>query len=330
MELCCSTENRMTKFLVSTGALTTSFVLVDVGVQGGISPRWNALQDHLTVYGFDLLEEAIAPLDRVNDARSHYFVMGLGDRDDESDIVIPTNRYETNLSSSGRGERRRVQIRRLDTLFEQTKIEPADVIKMDCEGYEPLILRGGLNYLAASNLIGADIESNFNLSPIIPNTHFCECCEPLVRQRLMVFDIQFNRVPVVTSPSLAGRGLYRPATLNVLFARHLKQEQESPKSYNFRAPEQPVDPQTVLKSAMVFECYGLLDWAYYVLKGFSEELGAVIDVDKAIAELLPTPSLGDVWMKEPALAAMPYLGAIPARKLANELGRRMKRRMGFC
>ena len=195
MELCCSTENRMTKFLVSTGALTTSFVLVDVGVQGGISPRWNALQDHLTVYGFDLLEEAIAPLDRVNDARSHYFVMGLGDRDDESDIVIPTNRYETNLSSSGRGERRRVQIRRLDTLFEQTKIEPADVIKMDCEGYEPLILRGGLNYLAASNLIGADVESNFNLSPIIPNTHFCECCEPLVRQRLMVFDIQFNRSP---------------------------------------------------------------------------------------------------------------------------------------
>src|SRR5690242_2062502 len=101
MELHCNVSNEMTRWLVASGALTTPFVLVDVGVQDGVSPRWNALGDHLTVYGFDLLEEAIAPLSSVAKNKSRYFVMGLADTDGEIDIVIPANRYETQLYSSG-------------------------------------------------------------------------------------------------------------------------------------------------------------------------------------------------------------------------------------
>jgi FkbM family methyltransferase len=296
MELYCNTSNRMTRWLVSTGALTTPFVLVDVGVQGGISPRWNALQDHLKVYGFDLLEEAIAPLVRAADTRHQYFAMGLADHDGELDIVIPANPFETQLYGSGAGERRRVQIRRLDTVFNEHTIRAADFIKMDCEGHEPLVLRGAAAYIAASNLVGADIESSFNLSPLVPNTQFCESCDQLVRQRLLVFDLEFDRVPVVDLPWLAGRFSHRPATLNVLFARNLMQERDSGPSYVHRPPERPVDPQTVLKSAIVFESYGLLDWAFYVLKNFANEIGAAVDVDAAIAQLevpmgsaMPTP-----------------------------------------
>lgn len=291
MELYGNISNRMTRFLVSSGALTTPFVLVDVGVQGGISGRWSALQDHLTVYGFDLLHEAVAPLQRQKTAARHYFTIGLADRDGELDIVVPPNRYETNISGAGQGERRRVQLRRLDTLFAQGLIPAADFIKLDCEGYEPVVLRGAANFLTASNLVGADVESNFNLSPVIPRTHFYECCEPLVPQRLMVFDIQFNRWPALRVPWLASPGLYRPATLNVLFARHLPQERDSAASYQFRPAEQPVDPQTVLKSAIVFEAYGLADWAKFVLQTFAGELGASIDVDKAINELLRRPGI---------------------------------------
>src|SRR4029077_6402221 len=113
MELYCNNSNRMTRWLVSSGGLKTSFILVDIGVQGGISARWNALQDHLIVYGFDLLEEAIAPLVEVGDTRRHFFVMGLTDHDGELDVVVPANRYETQLYSTQPGERRRVQVRRL-------------------------------------------------------------------------------------------------------------------------------------------------------------------------------------------------------------------------
>jgi FkbM family methyltransferase len=283
MELYCNTSNRMTRWLVSSGAFKAPFVLVDIGVQGGISPRWDALQDHLVVYGFDLLTEAIEPLVQANDPRKHYFAMGLADRDGELEITVPTNRYETQLYSNGPGERRRIQVCRLDTIFKEGKVQAADFIKIDCEGYEPVILRGATEYLAASDLVGADLESNFNLSWIIPNTHFCECSDPLVRQRLMVFDLEFNRVPVANMRS--GAGTHRPATLNVLFARNLPQEREQPSGFIYRAPQSRADLQTVLKSAIVFESYGLLDWAVCVLKSFSDEIGSAVDVDRAIAEL---------------------------------------------
>jgi len=302
MELHRNISSEMTRWLVASGALNTPFVLVDVGVQDGVSSRWQALGDHLTVYGFDLLEEAIAPLVAGANQNCHYFAMGLGDIDSEIEIVVPANRYETQLYSSGPGERRRVQVRRLDTLFNQGAIARADFIKADCEGFEPLILRGAAEYFAASNLVGADIESNFNLSPVVPNTHLVECCSPLVRQRLIVFDLEFNRVPVLNLPTLARQSVHRPATLNVLFARHLTQERDSPGSYVHRLAEQPVGHQTILKTAIVLEAYGLLEWAAYLLRNFASEIGAVVDVDRAVAKL-KLPALRR-WRHLPILAPL--------------------------
>ena len=317
----------MTRWLVSRGLLTSPFVLVDVGVQGGINPRWNTLQDHLIVYGFDLLEEAIAPLADPQNKRNRFFAIGLADHDGEAEIVVPSNRYETQLGTSPPGERRRIQIRRLDTVFDQEHIQTADFIKMDCEGYEPIIFRGAKDYLSASNLVGADIESNFNISPLVPNSHLSEITDPLVGQRLLVFDIEFNRVPMV--PSLFDRSVFRPATLNVLFARNLTHEMDSPESYTSRAPERPTDPQTVLKSAIVFEAYGLLDWACYVLKRFSGEIGATVDVDEAIVKLTSAPNLRNVPRQGPSNELIPSLHGIPGQELVSELGRRLRRRLGF-
>lgn len=290
MELYCNVSSRMTRWLVSSGLLTTPFVLIDVGVQGGISPRWDALQDHLVIYGFDLLEEVVADLSRAGDSRCHYFAVGLTDYDGEVDISVPANRYEAQLNAFAEGERRRIPVRRLDTLFKEGALTPADFIKLDCEGYEPLVLRGASDYFAASNLVGVDTESNFNLSPVIPNAHFCECSAALVRQRLMVFDFEFNRVPVGNSPTLTSTSVHRPAVLNVLFARNLVQERDSPTSYIHRAAELPVDMQTILKCAIVFEAYGLLEWACHLLRSFAGQIGAGLDIDKAVHHLRPETS----------------------------------------
>lgn len=290
MELYCNVSSPMTRWFVSCGLLTTPFVLIDVGVQGGISPRWSALQDHLVVYGFDLLEEVVSDLICAGDSRCRYFAIGLTDYDGEVDISVPANRYEAQLNAFAEGERRRIPVRRLDTLFREGALTTADFIKLDCEGYEPLVLRGASDYLTASNLIGADTESNFNLSPVIPNTHFCECSAALVRQRLMVFDFEFNRVPVGNSPALSSDSVHRPAVLNVLFARNLVQERESPTSYIHRAAELPVDTQTILKCAIAFEAYGLREWACHLLMSFAGQIGAKLDIDKAVHHLRPESS----------------------------------------
>jgi len=100
----------------------------------------------------------------------------------------------------------------------------------------------------------------------------------------------------------ARRSVHRPATLNVLFARHLTQERDSPGSYVHRHAEQPVDPQTVLKTAIVLEAYGLLEWAIYLLTSFASEIGAVVDVDKAVAKL-EVPALRS-WRHWPILVPL--------------------------
>jgi hypothetical protein len=51
MELYCNTSKRMTRWLASSGALKTSFVLVDIGVQGGVSALEHAAGQQLANCG---------------------------------------------------------------------------------------------------------------------------------------------------------------------------------------------------------------------------------------------------------------------------------------
>lgn len=117
-----------------------------------------------------------------------------------------------------------------------------------------------------------------------------------------MFDIAFNRVPIIDWPALAGRSVHRPATLNLLLTRNLTQERDSPSSYIYRPAQLTVSPQTVLKSAIVFEACGLLDWTCYVLKSFADLIGGTIDIDAAIARLASQIIVsGDASIRQQAL-----------------------------
>src|SRR5262249_47828217 len=62
MDLYANEDAKFTKWVTASGFLHESFVLVDVGVQGGEHRHWHLLGDHLVVHGFDALEEAVAQL----------------------------------------------------------------------------------------------------------------------------------------------------------------------------------------------------------------------------------------------------------------------------
>jgi FkbM family methyltransferase len=152
-------------FIAKSGALDGAFVLVDIGVRGGIHPRWRPLEPVLEVYGFDALAEVVAPNDR-----HHYFKLALGDYDGQCTVHVPDNPYETRVSADGA---HRVPIAKLDTLWAKGALPPADFIKIDCEGYEPEILTGAAAYLKASELLGADIESHFHVGTPAALFAFC-------------------------------------------------------------------------------------------------------------------------------------------------------------
>jgi FkbM family methyltransferase len=300
MELHCNSAAPLTRWLVRKGLPPTPFVLVDVGVQGGVNPRWEPLADRIEVYGFDPLEEAIAPLKALGNPHHHYFAMALGNEDGERTLHVQVNRYASSLYAQAESRyqvdekvwqkdaARRISIRKLDSLFAEGALPPADFIKLDCEGFEPDVLRGASRYLDASDLIGADLETNFNVSPTLPDTHFWASYEPLLGKRLLLFDVAFNRVPraryagevAKRRSAVEAPGRFRPATWNVLLARDLIQDCESPSSYP-RMPNVLVDADAVLKSIIVLELYGLIDWAYDYLRSFSDLLRPHLDVELA-------------------------------------------------
>jgi FkbM family methyltransferase len=305
MELFVNETAPLTRWLVRERLLPTPFVLVDVGVQGGIGTRWSALADQIHVYGFDPLEEAMAPLRVQSAPNHHFFTMALGSDDGERTLHVQSNRFASSFYAQAPSrfdvdkgvwreeDQRQVPVRRLDSLFAEGLVAPADFIKLDCEGFEPEVLKGATRYLEASDLIGADLETNFNVSPTLPETHFWESYQPFLHKRLQVFDAAISRLPrslyadhiAVHPRTEAMESRHRPATWNMLLARDLIQDCESPSSFPWM-PNVLVDADAVLKSIIVLELYGLIDCAYEYLINFRKLLAPHLDVGKALNILL--------------------------------------------
>ena len=66
MDLHFNIVSNFTRWVVATGLLHESFVVLDVGVQGGENPRWHLLGDHLIVHGFDAIQEVVEELREIN------------------------------------------------------------------------------------------------------------------------------------------------------------------------------------------------------------------------------------------------------------------------
>ncbi|MBS0247403.1 MAG: FkbM family methyltransferase [Proteobacteria bacterium] len=334
-ELYSNLDAPLTRRLVEAGAIT-QFTLIDVGARGGAHPRWNALGPALRVYGFDLFADAFDGLQK--DDKHHYFLMALGERDGEIDVVNKS--FETMMYAGQAldGEIvEKVQVRKLDTLFKSGTVPPADFIKMDCEGFERYVLDGAEEYLEACDLIGADIESSFHASFHNHRTQFVECQIPLVKQRLIVADMQMTRPHGnAYAERLKGGGepplqnVNMPQTLNVLFTRDLWSERFSPANYAFRQPSHKPPVETILKTIAVLEIHCLIAAAFELLEHFKEDLAGAIDVEEARDLLVPKlpDSAWTTHVAAPAIAIRDQtVGDTRGVDLVRELMRRLKARL---
>src|SRR4051812_36066993 len=92
MEIFFNTNPEFTKWMVDTGALHETFVVIDIGVLGGESPRWQCLGDHLVVHGFDAIKEVIDDLSAKNKAgNKSYRWFAIGNEDGERDFFFNPN-----------------------------------------------------------------------------------------------------------------------------------------------------------------------------------------------------------------------------------------------
>lgn len=269
---------RGTRLIAESGALTSPFILVDIGARDGIHPRWDPLIPILDVYGYD----ASVQVETAN-PRHRYVMAAIGERDGEACIELH-NGYEAKISSNGS---LRVPMHKLDSLHSRGELPSADFIKIDCEGYEPEILRGAERYLAASFLIGVEVETSFNVYSNAPESHFVEMFKVLNRHGLFVPDFVFE--------SATGKSaLCWPGTSNALFIRRLTQET-------------PVD--VLLKTIAVCDVYGLYAQARALIDGHREMLAPHLHVAKLYSAVCP--STASVLAREMELSVprlVPHIG----------------------
>ena len=201
MDLYHHSNPPFTEWLVAEGLLTEPFVVIDIGVQGGEHPRWQFLGRFAEIHGFDPIAEVIDELSASKgraDGR-HYHNLALGNEDGERRFFVCANRFNSSFyTTDPAAEERLVPIRRLDSLYREGAIPRADYIKLDCEGFEPEILRGAREYLRRCDVLCVTAETNFNVSPIFPRTHFHAINEIMADHRLLVYDINAARAPTAS------------------------------------------------------------------------------------------------------------------------------------
>jgi FkbM family methyltransferase len=307
VDLHFNTRSAFTRWIVSAGHLRQPFVVLDVGVQGGENPRWHLLGDHLVVYGLDAIKEVIEDLQERNSGRPtrHYLWFAAGNVDEQREFYFnaadprSSSFYRQGADRFGFSEKRIdesrvVAVRRLDTLLREGVITAPDFLKNDVEGLEKEVFLGAQEVL--TSVLGVECESSFSISPVYPNGHFTTLQDMLIQQKLVAFDLNFNRIPrgrfqealvrkglpAIAEPRVAGK----PATLNVLFCRDPIDEADH--SENYVGAFQPMQVDQLLKTMIIYELHGLNDIALDTAERFREELGARLDVDKAV-DLLVDP-----------------------------------------
>jgi FkbM family methyltransferase len=313
MELYNNDTPGFTSWVIENGLLEEPFVVIDVGVQGGPHPRWKHLKEKARIYGFDAIEEVVEGLNSRKEPHEIYHATALGDEEGTRDFYVRDTTFGSSsygsslyeISGQSLPRPRRVAITRLDTLFAAGLIPPADHIKVDCDGHDPEVIRGGRQYLAQSNVLCVSIETAFTVSPQYPKGHFAAISDILTEHRLRVFDLNLMRTarpayvaakarhpwsapdPMNDVPAL---DVGAPGTIDALFCRDYVAEQVTP-SHFVQVPGAVTEPTTdkIIKSMINFESYGLMDCAVELAEHFRPLLSDRLDVDTAVAKLMHRP-----------------------------------------
>ncbi len=114
-----------------------------------------------------------ARLERVPHLVLH--AIALGEEDGEETIAVAEDGFGSSLNDRGElpliRERRSVPVRRLDSYVRERNLEPPDIVKIDTQGYEAAVLRGGQETIrhAGALLLETWLERGYGpRTPLLP------------------------------------------------------------------------------------------------------------------------------------------------------------------
>ena len=177
-------------------------LLIDIGASGGLEDNWQPAEKYLKVLGFEPDKTAWEMLSKQKKESYKYLNTGLYSKKGSVDFNVAKKQkvssiYSPNfklLNQFPEAERFeiiktvKIEVDSLDNVLEEHNIENPDFIKLDTQGSEFEILKGGIKTLK-SDILGLEIEVEF--AKMYQDQHLFSDVDKLARENgFYLFDIQ--------------------------------------------------------------------------------------------------------------------------------------------
>ena len=287
---------RFTKYLVEIMTFKNDpFVVVDVGARKGFEKHWDHYGDQIKLLGFEPNEDSFKEcVRRKSNNQTTYYPYALDRIKSERDFYItayPSSSgfYRPDLkciSKFGMEEVNKIidtiKIKTidLDSFQRDNQISPIDFIKLDTEGSELDILKGGEKSLIAE-VLGLSIETEF-LKTHIGQPLFSDIDQYLRSIGFQLYDLDLNRWSRKVLKSIDN------SFGQLHFAQSLYLRDAVDELENLKVGNRNWNEIRILKMASIMELFNLPDCAIELIqKSQSLNLFKYKEIDYLINLLVP-------------------------------------------
>jgi len=287
---------RFTKYLVEIMTFKNDpFVVVDVGARKGFEKHWDHYGDQIKLLGFEPNEDSFKEcVRRKSNNQTTYYPYALDRIKSERDFYItayPSSSgfYRPDLkciSKFGMEEVNKIidtiKIKTidLDSFQRDNQISPIDFIKLDTEGSELDILKGGEKSLIAE-VLGLSIETEF-LKTHIGQPLFSDIDQYLRSIGFQLYDLDLNRWSRKVLKSIDN------SFGQLHFAQSLYLRDAVTELQNLKAVNRNWNEVRILKMASIMELFNLPDCSIELIQEASKlDLIQRKDINVLIDLLIP-------------------------------------------
>ena len=302
----------MSQYLVKTAKVFADdpIIILDIGARGGFNAEWEVFGDQCRIFCFEPDQEECARLNASAPSHVKYIPRAVSGKTGpavlyEAKLGASTGLYQTNMDYFGRLLNRdnaivvaehHVDVQTLDDVIPEFQIPQLDFIKLDVEGAEVDVLKGGIHSLNSS-LLG--ILSEIRFQPEINGSPTFAALDVLLQNvGLRLYDLQFYHQSRRALP-YPGLYDYRLPNGERFFAYTTHGQIQDGDALYFRdflveanaRTRDEVPPRSVLKLCAFLEIYSFNDCAAELILAFRDKLSSFVNCNHLV-DLLASGTAG--------------------------------------